>query len=206
VALKKIYFGSLGPYLYDDNDDIDDPDGDFAGESYKSVMTDGQLKVSETPTENTHVLRKEDLDDMEGLVPSGAIILWSGAVVDIPDGWALCDGSGDTPDLRGSFVLGAGGSYDPDDDGGNSIGDLESYSLSSTNMPAHSHSISSDGSHSGHSYSDQAIGAEASTASMGNATAGAHDHGGSTGTEGSGNSFDVAPPYYALAYIMKTAY
>ena len=40
--------------------------------------------------------------------PTGCIILWSGAIVDIPAGWVLCDGSNSTPDLRDRFVQGAG--------------------------------------------------------------------------------------------------
>jgi hypothetical protein len=39
-----------------------------------------------------------------GTVPPGGIILWSGGV--IPAGWALCDGSNGTPDLRDRFVIG----------------------------------------------------------------------------------------------------
>lgn len=41
----------------------------------------------------------------------GAIILWSGAIVDIPAGWQLCDGTNGTPDLRNRFIVGAGDQY-----------------------------------------------------------------------------------------------
>ena len=44
-------------------------------------------------------------------VPVGGIILWSGAVASIPGGWALCNGSNGTPDLRDRFVVGAGSTY-----------------------------------------------------------------------------------------------
>ena len=43
-----------------------------------------------------------------GGVPVGSIVMWSGAVEDIPSGWALCDGTVGTPDLRDRFVVGAG--------------------------------------------------------------------------------------------------
>lgn len=43
------------------------------------------------------------------------ILIWSGAIVDIPAGWALCDGNNGTPDLRGKFIVGAGGILDPGD-------------------------------------------------------------------------------------------
>ncbi|MBA7678649.1 hypothetical protein ES703_86927 [subsurface metagenome] len=42
------------------------------------------------------------------------IVLWSGAIVDIPAGWALCDGNNGTPDLRDCFVIGAGSIFAPD--------------------------------------------------------------------------------------------
>jgi len=42
----------------------------------------------------------------------GAIIIWSGAIADIPAGWQLCDGTNGTPDLRGLFVKGAFGDGD----------------------------------------------------------------------------------------------
>lgn len=40
-----------------------------------------------------------------GFVPSGGIIMWSGATA--PVGWFLCDGTNGTPDLRGQFIVGA---------------------------------------------------------------------------------------------------
>jgi len=49
-------------------------------------------------------------------VPRGAILMWSGSMDKIPLGWALCDGSKGTPDLRGRFIVGAGtGTYDHED-------------------------------------------------------------------------------------------
>lgn len=41
-----------------------------------------------------------------GLVPTGLISMWSGLIANIPTGWALCDGTGGTPDLRGKFIVG----------------------------------------------------------------------------------------------------
>lgn len=42
-----------------------------------------------------------------GGVPSGVIAMWKGSVSSVPAGWALCDGSNGTPDLRDKFVVGA---------------------------------------------------------------------------------------------------
>ena len=37
----------------------------------------------------------------------GIIVAWSGPIASIPKGWALCDGTNGTPDLRDRFVVGA---------------------------------------------------------------------------------------------------
>ena len=44
--------------------------------------------------------------------PRGLIGLWSGAADTVPQGWALCDGTNGTPDLRDKFVVGAGSKYE----------------------------------------------------------------------------------------------
>lgn len=46
-----------------------------------------------------------------GLIPAGLICMWSSSSSNIPNGWALCNGSNNTPDLRDKFVLGAGKDY-----------------------------------------------------------------------------------------------
>ena len=49
--------------------------------------------------------------DVTGLMPKGAILMWSGAVGSIPAGWTLCDGKADVngvviPDLGARFIVG----------------------------------------------------------------------------------------------------
>jgi hypothetical protein len=51
-------------------------------------------------------------------VPAGAIIMWSGSIGSIPAGYVICNGSNGTPDLRDSFVVGAGNSYGVGSTGG----------------------------------------------------------------------------------------
>ncbi|SCW29981.1 phage tail protein [Ancylobacter rudongensis] len=47
-----------------------------------------------------------------GTLPKGAVIMWSGDPKDVPAGWALCDGSNGTLDMRARFPVGAdGGSF-----------------------------------------------------------------------------------------------
>ncbi len=40
-------------------------------------------------------------------VPAGVIVAWSGTLADKPEGWAICDGTQGTPDLRDKFIVGA---------------------------------------------------------------------------------------------------
>jgi hypothetical protein len=61
-----------------------------------------------------HVI--SDIDGLDaalsgaGGLPVGCIVLWSGTLGTIPGGWALCNGSNGTPDLRDRFIMGGGGS------------------------------------------------------------------------------------------------
>ena len=75
-----------------------------------------------------------------GGIPAGVICMWSGAANSIPSGWALCNGSNGTPDLRDRFIVGAGNTYSP----GN-IGGSESVALTTNQMPVHSHELSLSG-------------------------------------------------------------
>lgn len=51
MAEKKTYIGSVGPFIFDDTDLIDDldedgnPSGDFTGLSYKGLATSGSIKA-----------------------------------------------------------------------------------------------------------------------------------------------------------------
>ena len=42
---KKIYIGSVGPFLYNDDNLISDPDGDFSGEYHQGLATDGNALI-----------------------------------------------------------------------------------------------------------------------------------------------------------------
>jgi microcystin-dependent protein len=77
---------------------------------------------------------------VQSVLPRGMIVMWGGLVSAIPTGWQLCDGSNSTPDLRGQFIVGAGGSYTTGNTGGTS-----SITLTTGNLPAHTHLASLTG-------------------------------------------------------------
>jgi hypothetical protein len=143
------------------------------------------------------------------LIPPGTIVMWSGSLSEIPDGWALCDGTNGTPDLTDRFILSVSGSEDPGETGGS-----HTKTLSVSNLPSHTHTFTTDpaGAHS-HSLYISDMAPEHPTGAMMGAngddygghigSAGEHTHSGTTDAIGSGSAFDIRPEYYKLAFIMK---
>ncbi len=141
--------------------------------------------------------------DGHGTVPVGAILMWSGATNAIPDGWALCNGQNGTPNLTDRFIIGAGNHYAVNTPGGST-----NVTLTQAQLPSHQHS-----------YRDGYFAESSITASMdgvdstGKNVTGCGDHDQdnneipyrnmTTSSSGSGNSFDILPPYFALCYIMR---
>jgi hypothetical protein len=102
----------------------DSIDSDFAstGSNQFIIRASGGVGVNtNTPTAALHV-NGEAKSVVGGaefyMVPRGAIIMWSGAISDIPSGWALCDGTNGTPDLRNRFILACQPGEDPGEIGG----------------------------------------------------------------------------------------
>ena len=90
---------------------------------------------------------------IDGEVPIGGIILWSGASNTIPTRWSLCSGQtvngNATPDLRNRFVVGAGDTYSVGATGGftDAINIDHDHTTNSTGSHGHSGSSNSTGSH-----------------------------------------------------------
>ena len=61
MAEKKVYMGSVGPAIYDDDNLIADEDGDFDGVYEHALITDHQLIVTEAPSLDDHVARYSDI-------------------------------------------------------------------------------------------------------------------------------------------------
>lgn len=128
-------------------------------------------------------------------IPSGIISMWSGPVVDIPTGWALCNGQGGTPDLRNRFILGAGSTYAPGATGGSLATNTGATTLTVAQMPAHSHNV----------YAIWADDGDTRTCRLSNYTPIDRPSGLTTSAGGGGSHTHTltVPPYYALCYIMK---
>tara|TARA_Y100001938_G_scaffold144312_1_gene218654 strand:+ start:660 stop:1937 length:1278 start_codon:yes stop_codon:yes gene_type:complete len=141
-------------------------------------------------------------------LPSGVILLWSGATDAIPTGFVICDGNNSTPDLRDRFVVGAGSTYSVNDTGGSAAitpaGTNAGTALSTAQLPSHTHSTDIQQAQFGTGSEvrvAQGGGANISLQTYVSASTGSGD----THTHTfSGNSQSNLPPYFALAYIMKT--
>jgi len=131
-------------------------------------------------------------------IPTGGIILWSGSVGAIPTGWALCNGTNGTPDLRSRFVVGAGSTYDVAATGGSANAVVVSHSHTISD-PGHAHSITAY-TPGGGTGLHQAFNSAGLVSGTGSAVTGITVN--SSGQSGINANL---PPYYALAYIMKTA-
>jgi len=112
----------------------------------------------------------------------------------VPKGWAICDGTKGTPDLRGRFVLMA-------QDSAYSImstGGAAKHTLTSAEMPSHDHMTAPNGGYGG------CLGNGNKAYSGG----GGADFGGGgscfrTSAEGGNQPHNNMPPFYTLIYIMR---
>ena len=164
-----------------------------------------------------------------GITPVGGIIMWSGAINAIPDGWALCNGQNGTPDLQERFVVGAGSADNTSVAGTgqyavNAKAGTNSVVLLTNQIPSHNHTYSGTTTTNGNHTHLWNYGVEGDDSGNGGSNneftvsgppspkytvmtyAGnhAHTYSGTTSVKGSGKSHENRPPYYALAYIMRT--
>ena len=187
-----------------------------------TLSVTGNTTLSNTLTVNSSVgtANQALLSRGAGLSPqwgtvfvTGMIMMWSGSVATIPSGWLLCDGANSTPDLRDRFVIGA-----RQDDSGvaktNVTGSLtqtggtkDAIVVSHTHTatvtdPGHFHAVpeSTQLLNSGNGFAT-GVTATARTVNSASKTTGITV---ANSTEGSSGTNQNLPPYYALAFIMKS--
>ena len=147
---------------------------------------------------------------------TGMIMMWSGTIATIPTGWVLCNGSNSTPDLRNKFVIGAhtdsvGVAYSTvtgsnTQTGGTKDAIVVSHTHTATSVvtdPGHLHSgVYTPGSGEAFGFvgANPYLSASRNTATNTTGISVATTN----STEGSSGTNQNLPPYYALAFIMKT--
>jgi hypothetical protein len=188
----------------------------------------GNLTVSSTLTANSSVgtagqaliSRGAGLSPQWGtLFVTGMIMMWSGTIATIPSGWVLCDGNNSTPDLRNRFIIGANA-----DDAGvaktnvtgsatQTGGTKDAIVVSHTHTatvtdPGHTHTSTLNvwrGSNSGNTGAAWGGGdRQDATNVVGTSNSRVTSITVANSTEGSSGTNQNLPPYYALAFIMKT--
>lgn len=131
--------------------------GELAGTALRSQAGDTSnqilIPIGGLATEGGSVLLTKanlaaNLPAGTAIIVTNMIVMWHGLSSAIPAGWALCNGTSGTPDLRDQFIVGGGGSLavtgsfahvsDPTSAGTPVI---NSITLSAGNFPAHAHSI-----------------------------------------------------------------
>jgi hypothetical protein len=211
------------------------------GTSSPSVALDVRGEVSLTQNLNMNNTRVYNMNGpalatdaatkgyVDGAIPIGGIIMWSGTIATIPSNWRLCDGgiynNITTPDLRNRFVIGA--IVDSNQRAvanleRTSFGDVTQTSTGGTKdavVVSHSHSATSNdvtpptgitelgrldlanGYYYGGNFHRVAVGMTPYYTS----SSGSHRHVITVAEEGESGINKNLPPYYALAFIMRVS-
>lgn len=197
---------------------------DLGGGNKQRIITVNIYKTGEATVRFSLPVPLSSLGSVSSGVPSGTITMWSGTVASIPSGWAFCDGTNGTPDMRSRFVYGAGGDTNTKvswANGWNNVnghwtpgmaGGEEQHILTIAEMPSHSHGGVTSTDYPDHSHSFYAEyngGARVSAGGNGSlaakvTTSGAsnrHQH--NISSDGGGLGHNIMPRFITLAYIMK---
>ena len=136
-------------------------------------------------------------------IPTGMISLWYGSIGSVPLGWYLCDGTNGTPDLRDKFVVGAGSTYSVAATGGSTDAIVVTHThTASVTDPGHLHKWGSTPVTSRESgTAGQYDGTGSTQNNTSTATTGISVTNANAGVSGTNANL---PPYYALAYVMKS--
>jgi len=185
----------------------------LAGYSYKFVIQ-SSTGTSLITLDNLYPIL-QNAPAVSGSIPSGLIAIWSGSTGSIPSGWVICDGTNGTPDLRNSFVLGAGNTYAVGATGGSTDAIVVSHTHTATSTstvtdPGHSHKVATTNGSGNPTNPSAARGEDPGSSIVYTAPTNSQTTGitvatsttnATAGVSGSGANM---PPYYALAFIMKS--
>jgi hypothetical protein len=148
------------------------------------------------------------------ILPVGTILAmstssWTNADAAFRSKWQVCDGTGGTPDLRGRFLRGGTSS-----DAATGGADSQSFSIGTTNLPDHTHTVND----SGHSHGFKMVGVNQKEGAGTQCIDGTGDGRWPSTTVKTGISvtgggktipddisIDIVPSYYTVIYIIKVA-
>ena len=176
----------------------------------ESLLSTDTIFIGDDVNRNIHDGDPVDIQVRLGLapMPPGAVIMYTGLTA--PAGWAFCDGTSGTPDLRNLFIKGkatigatstTGGSATITPAGSVTV---NNHTLTPAQMPAHTHNtvIPQSGGINVWKYTVGNTETNGGNSTFTSSSAGSgtgHNHGASF----TGTSHNNEPAYYTLAYIMK---
>lgn len=193
---------------------LEDLDNNNQGDEKETYIT----RFAEFGNEGADVYVWKDLERLKPLIelqrrvpPAQTAIPYWGSVLNIKKGWQLCDGTNNTPNLSGMFIVG----LDPKNKDYNTIGkqggaDYVPISIENipphvhkgtVTIPPHDHNIPADG---GSTNSSSGSSARRDSGRNGTIKTEATRHQSvnfTTSSAGSGKPIENRPPYYTLAYI-----
>ena len=153
-------------------------------------------------------IRKTVVDEPDtGVVPIGAIVMYSGSIATLPSGWAFCDGTNGTPDLLNRFIIGAAA-----DSGGQANTTVTGSTTKAGGsadavVVSHTHGVTDPGHRHGGLYNtftnDESGPYQVPTVSAGTKLTESATTGITVNTFGESGTNKNLPPYYALAFIMR---
>ena len=179
----------------------------------------------------------ENFDKIDATSITGVVQLYAGSTA--PNGWLICNGQAVSRTTYAALFAVIGTTYGAGDGsttfnvpnlvnktvrGSNSLGKTggaDTVTLSTANLPAHTHgagsySAASNGTHTHNAMRSGTSGQNGTcvqrnwdgweTANVGIQSAGAHTHSisGTSGSTGSGSAVTITNPYVMLHYIIKT--
>jgi microcystin-dependent protein len=179
------------------------------GYSYKFIIQTSSAVTLQTLDDLYPILQSAPA--VSATFTAGMIIIWSGSLGSVPVGWVLCDGTNATPDLRDRFIAGAGNTYAVGATGGSANATVVTHTHTATSTstvtdPGHTHNVQTyqgsapDNGISG-SFSNSPTVVRSTNSAVTGITVATSTINANAGTSGTNANL---PPYYALAYIMKT--
>lgn len=209
----------------------------FSQATGKGTVTFGSVRAEEKVVTPKLLLNGTDIENR--LLPIGVVQMWAGQVNKIPEDYVLCNGAAlnisdypklydvlgnvfnngsvpsgkfKIPDLRKRFIAG----YDEQDQAYNigKTGGEASHTLTTTEMPSHTHSFDDYYHITGDAYLTNASVIYGNKKNIGDRQYSGAYYGGEksnimlyknhdTNYSGSGNAHENRPPFFVLAYIIK---
>ncbi len=155
----------------------------YHNNSKKFETTSGGATITGTCTATAFAGDGSALTGIQG-IPSGVIMIWSGALNAIPTGFVLCNGLNSTPNLIDKFVVGAGSVYSVGATGG-ATSDTDTVNISISGQAT----VNTGGDNLYIQLTNSASHQRRINFSA---------------SDSDTVTIDTLPPYYALCYIMKT--